>query len=454
MNRLVFDITHVIGHLKRNKRLTGIQRVELNVIKAATELIGEQSVSVLIQNRGGIGYHINTTSPLVQANLDAAMLADIIKHFTQLQQGFFPDKLTLKQHLDVFKKNKIKRSYKKASIYIQCFLNRGGLVKQGILMPEGDGRTDYIPQSPLSPTDTYICLGTGWLDHRKVNILATHHANGGKTIQMIHDLIPIVRPDLHMPWVTRAFRDWLQDIASYTDLFICVSQNTQRDLNRFLEDNSISTKTAVAPLAHEFLGFERGGSNTNPPPQLRECIRTLRDKSFIVCVGTIEIRKNGANLLRAWREVCRSKPEAKDYSLIFAGKRSWGLNDFDKALLTCKQENIDVRIIEDACDSEIAWLYGHCYFSVYPSLYEGWGLPIGESLWFNRPCLSSNTSSMPEVGGTLVQYCDPESTTSIATGLLALLDPSTNSAAERVIIGAPLRRWQDHVADVLALIPR
>lgn len=61
---------------------------------------------------------------------------------------------------------------------------------------------------------------------------------------------------------------------------------------------------------------------------------------------------------------------------------------------------------------------------------------------------------MPEVGGVLVQYCDPESVGSIVIGLQALLDPVRNSAAKQIVSSAPLRRWHDHVEDVLTLIPR
>jgi glycosyltransferase involved in cell wall biosynthesis len=60
-----------------------------------------------------------------------------------------------------------------------------------------------------------------------------------------------------------------------------------------------------------------------------------------------------------------------------------------------------------AGDEELAWLYQHCMFTLYPSFYEGWGLPVSESLAFGKYCLASNTSSLPEAGAGLAGHLDP-----------------------------------------------
>ncbi len=58
-------------------------------------------------------------------------------------------------------------------------------------------------------------------------------------------------------------------------------------------------------------------------------------------------------------------------------------------------------------DAELNWLYDHCKFTLYPSLYEGWGLPIVESFNHGKACIASNTSSMPEAGQGLAVHLDP-----------------------------------------------
>jgi glycosyltransferase involved in cell wall biosynthesis len=66
--------------------------------------------------------------------------------------------------------------------------------------------------------------------------------------------------------------------------------------------------------------------------------------------------------------------------------------------------------IESASDGDLEALYAGCLFSVFPSFYEGWGLPVTESFSFGRPCVISNATSLPEAGGDLARYFDPANT--------------------------------------------
>ena len=66
-----------------------------------------------------------------------------------------------------------------------------------------------------------------------------------------------------------------------------------------------------------------------------------------------------------------------------------------------------IRILDDAGDDELAWLYEHCCWTLYPSFYEGWGLPLSESLMYGKLCLASNAASLPEAGQGLARHLDP-----------------------------------------------
>lgn len=66
-----------------------------------------------------------------------------------------------------------------------------------------------------------------------------------------------------------------------------------------------------------------------------------------------------------------------------------------------------IRILNHVTDADLVHLYRNAYFTVYPSLYEGWGLPVAESLAYGKFCLASNSASIPEVGGNLIEYLDP-----------------------------------------------
>jgi len=105
--------------------------------------------------------------------------------------------------------------------------------------------------------------------------------------------------------------------------------------------------------------------------------------------------------------------------------------------------------IDAPTDEELAWLYGRARFTVFPSLAEGWGLPVGESLWFGKPCVASNAASMPEVGGPLCSYADPRAIDSFAAPILRLVrDADFYQTSVAAIRSARLRTWEE-TADAL-----
>ncbi len=130
--------------------------------------------------------------------------------------------------------------------------------------------------------------------------------------------------------------------------------------------------------------------------------------------------------------------------LILAGQRGWRTEDLFDLLARTGSLGGTVIVAETPTDAELAFLYRHCLFTVFPSLYEGWGLPIGESLWFGKHCIASKTSSMPQVGGDLADYVDPGNSEDLYRTLLeALQHPGHVVAREELIRKALLRRWRD-----------
>ena len=108
-----------------------------------------------------------------------------------------------------------------------------------------------------------------------------------------------------------------------------------------------------------------------------------------------------------------------------ARRRGWLSEDIYEVMTHDPQTRATFVFLHDATDEELAWLYRHCEFTVYPSFYEGWGLPIGESLAYGVPCLASRTSSMPEVAGELIPYFSPSS----ADECLKAIRPCSNLEA-------------------------
>jgi glycosyltransferase involved in cell wall biosynthesis len=185
---------------------------------------------------------------------------------------------------------------------------------------------------------------------------------------------------------------------------------------------------------------------TNGP--IRAHIRNAARLPYVLCVGSLESRKNIWTLANVWQRI-HSRLGISTPRLIFAGNPGWLREDFDDFIRGTGSLNGYIRIIERPSDAELGYLYSRCLFSVFPSYKEGWGLPVGESLWFGRPVVCSNTSAMPEVGGTLADYIDPTSAESIEAGLLRMItDAGYRERRASDIAGAQLRTWEN-VADDL-----
>jgi glycosyltransferase involved in cell wall biosynthesis len=91
--------------------------------------------------------------------------------------------------------------------------------------------------------------------------------------------------------------------------------------------------------------------------------------------------------------------------------------------------NGKIVLVDNPSDGELKSLYNGCLFTVFPSLYEGWGLPVTESLSLGKPCIVSNAASLPEAGGALARYFDPENATEATAVIRAVLEDRAGLAA-------------------------
>lgn len=121
----------------------------------------------------------------------------------------------------------------------------------------------------------------------------------------------------------------------------------------------------------------------------------LTEDSFWLSVGTIEPRKNQKLLVKAYAHYLEAN--GKPMPLVFAGGKGWLMDDFQKYIQELGIES-SVIFTGYVSDEELIWLYRSCYAHIYPSLFEGFGLPVLEGMQFGAPTLTSNTTSIPEIG--------------------------------------------------------
>ncbi len=133
-------------------------------------------------------------------------------------------------------------------------------------------------------------------------------------------------------------------------------------------------------------------------------IKYLQPGKFWLNVGTIEPRKNIRRLLKAYAELRRL--DSQTFPLIIAGKPGWLEHDIETFIKDLGLKD-SVHLLGYVDNKTLQWLYKHCFCFIYPSIFEGFGLPVLEALNMGTPVITSNTSTLPEVGGNAALYVNP-----------------------------------------------
>lgn len=283
---------------------------------------------------------------------------------------------------------------------------------------------DPVPDHVLRPGDVLLALGSPWF-RSNYGALA-RWLRDEKRMRfgvLMHDLVPIRHPQWTDVGTMRAFKAWYSEVLPFCDIVLANSRFTAADVEAYLREKRIALPRPVHPVPI--------GTGFGPPELVQRAIRSY-DKhpepgTYVLFVSTLEARKNHALAVRMWTRLVadvragRRSPESVPV-LVFAGRIGWLVRDVVQQL-----ENTDwldgwVRLVQSPTDPELRALYAGCLFSFYPSLHEGWGLPVTESLAAGKPCLCSNAASLPEAGGGLCRYFDPEDTEGAYRAVIDILD--------------------------------
>ncbi|MGX7709204.1 glycosyltransferase family 4 protein [Methylobacterium sp. Gmos1] len=245
--------------------------------------------------------------------------------------------------------------------------------------------------------DLLFFIGAYWNSYDFFHLLTPLKTNGVLIGVLVYDIIPITHPE----WVPKQARRLVVDRAiamfSSSDIFLTISDFARRELLFVLnEEMNLDKPVITVPLPQEL-----PGNHTDNGKVLEG-----GHPKFVLSVGTIEGRKNHRLLFHVWAALCRKYGYENVPYLFLVGK--WGGYSEEFAEL-CSDSNFingRIRVLDKLSDADLASLYKNCLFTVFPSHVEGWGMPVGESLSFGKACLASNSTSIPEVGGDVVEYFD------------------------------------------------
>lgn len=295
------------------------------------------------------------------------------------------------------------------------------------------------------PTDMLFILWGEQHEQSYINALVAIHNQGTKLVQLSYDMLPLVAPQ-YSGHSTYAMASYSKQIFPLCSLILAISLHTKKDIVAWL----IAQKLSLPPVEAFRLGddFAIARPARSSDPLFVEA--KLKGGDYILCVGTIEARKNHTLLYYTYKlAVSKNILLPK---LIVVGRRGWMTENIYEIIKLDPEVDQQIVILENQNDEELSWLYEHALFSVYPSFYEGWGLPIAESLSRGVPCACSNTSSMPEVAGNIATYFSPYSPDECLNAIVALLQPGKLKKQRSAVKKYKQVSWDDTFKEVSRLI--
>lgn len=416
---LFVEVTQMLDYARRGENLTGIQRLTFNTAMRLTELLGAENVKLLAYS---VKYQEFRTA-------DPALLFQFWQHDSK------DDQSPLGKFLSTLKPLRLKN-----------------------LNPNMES-WDYA----LFGKADKILLTEAWWWQKDVvtanKLLA--QLSQATIIRFIHDLIPVTQSRFVGADFSHIFERGLLSEIKNSDLLIANSKATAKDLNSYLKRNKIKKAVKIVPLAHEFqlqksntktlthslLGF---GKTFFAKLKLNAVLEGAKTRPIVVGCGTFEERKNLFRLLKAWQSLLKIHGP-KIPTLVLVGRWGYPSNHIKRFLKNTRYLDGNVKLLFDIDDEGLLSLYEASKFSIYLSYAEGWGLPVGESMWLHKPVIASNSSSIPEVGGNLIDYVDPSDDGQISAAIEKLAFDETHYQLRLAALQkAKLRTW-DMFSEELAI---
>jgi glycosyltransferase involved in cell wall biosynthesis len=242
----------------------------------------------------------------------------------------------------------------------------------------------------LGEGDVLICAG--WWAFAGIEAILRAKADRGFRLAVLcYDLIPLVLPQFFSADGVDAMANWWRQALAGADLIVVNAEATARDLTRFSDDWGVrAPRIAVSPLGADPSDMRPGQGGPLPAG--------LEDGKYALFVSMLSPHKGHALLYHAWRELlARGVPQAAGFKLVFVGRAGWQKGGIDELLAADQGLEGSIVRLSAVADETLDALYRRAAFCLFPSLYEGYGLPVVEALARGKAVLSSDAGSLPEV---------------------------------------------------------
>jgi hypothetical protein len=248
--------------------------------------------------------------------------------------------------------------------------------------------------------DVLLAPGDPWMLPEPQVLEALTRDPGVQVVAICYDAIAWLFPhQMQDPSAVTRFERYARFLVRDAALTICISRSACADLGEFARANGLE----AGPSTVVNMGADLPPATPVRPPHLPQSVAA---QDYVLSVSTVQIRKNYQLLYNLWRRMAERRP-CRIPPLVIAGARGWLSNDLLRVIERDPLVKDHIHVLHGVDDAQLAWLYANCRFTMYPSLYEGWGVPIPEGFFFGKACIASDTSSIPEASQGLALHLDP-----------------------------------------------
>ena len=312
------------------------------------------------------------------------------------------------------------------------------------------GRGEFVPlhrhpRHRTAPRGSWVLLPELLYRNMRARQLVDYvHARGWRLAVIFHDAIPVQHPEFVPPELPALHAEYMRAL-SHADLILPNSEASADGWREFMQREGLaSPPVRTCTLACDLPGTPRVLTVPDADAKPGAPVRML-------CVSTLEPRKNHRTLFAAYELAVAQRPELR-LELDLVGAPYVGSPEIADDARKVLARQPGMRWHEKVEHGRLHQLYEACDFTVYPSVLEGFGLPVIESLWFARPCLCANFGVMAEnaLGGGCLTT-DVRVPKSLADAMISLaVSPERRRALAQEAVARKLKTWGEYADEVLA----
>ena len=301
------------------------------------------------------------------------------------------------------------------------------------------------PLLPASITfgegDKFMLLDASWgMLSEHLPLIQRLAAVNGQLITVVHDLIPLIHPLSVTPRMTEEFNEWFEQIVLKSDRIICVSKSTATSLIAYVARKSLATKPHLR-IGWWRLGADFDDDDTSISSEAK--IVTGGETPYFLSVGTLEPRKCYPIALDAFERLWSRGIDAR---YVIIGRAGWQSESLEHRIRQHGEFGRRLLWLDEASDADLHHCYTHARALVYPSMIEGFGLPLVEAGRYGLPVIASDLAVFHETGGDHVRYFNLLDSIDLADKIEELYrDPVK-------IEKAPVYSWDDSARSLADLI--